>query len=180
MFCQNFKVVHSCHGIGEIVAVDTRKTQAGEDRIWTCRFPQDEGVLTLQVSEDRGLQRIRGLIDPAEVPRVLQHLTECVLPPTPPSTQGRKRHFREKVKERDIYRRCELLRELSRLKWRMPGEQTMLVFVRQQLVAELALVSGLPDEEIGAQIDQICQLEPPARPGARPRASDPDHSKATG
>jgi len=159
VFFPHLKVVHQRLGIGTVVAVESRQTPQGPERILTCQFLQPgEAALTLQVAERVGTHTLRGLVEPDQVPLILEHLENSVPPPAAPRSLVRKRHFREKFKNVDVYSRCDLLKELSHLKSRMPGEQQMLLIIRSQLSAELALVSGQPLEHHAALIDRLCKL----------------------
>jgi RNA polymerase-interacting CarD/CdnL/TRCF family regulator len=159
MYKQNNKLLHSFFGIGTVLSVENRTILGRSSRVAICKFSstERERELELMVNVDRDYHLMRPLISKEEVADVFDHLNNYQPDRRRPRWQARKDGYSTKLKCGDIYRRCEVVKDLlafSQKRELSPWERAMLNNSRQVLVAELSEVSQLTRGQVREKVDR--------------------------
>ena len=158
MFMQNHKLLHSFFGVGTVVSVEDRTILGQPSRVAVCKFSSErERELKLLVNIELDYHLMRPLITEAEVASVFEHLVNYKPDERRPRWQVRKDGYSTKLKGGDIYRRCEVVKDLHALSSKRElslWERAMLDNSRNVLVAELSEVTSLTREQIKEKVDR--------------------------
>lgn len=162
MFKKNHKLLHSFFGIGTVLSVENRTILGQPSRVAVCKFPSSgrERELKLMVNVDRDYNLLRPLISEEEVAVVFDHMINYEPDRRRPRWQARKDGYSTKLKCGDIYRRCEVVKDLqmlSRKRGLSGWERAMLNNSRDVLVAELSEVSKLAQEQIREEVERCAR-----------------------
>ncbi len=157
MLQQGSKIFHSLHGIGTVESVE-EKIVLGQPTRFSISSFGDDG-LKIMINLDRKDSMVRPLIEPAEIPKVLEHLENWVsdLPSKAPTRYNTNL---SKLKTGSIYALCEVIKGLTTLSEERklsPKDQAMLDKCRKHLAEELGLVHKVDSEEMEQVIDATCR-----------------------
>ncbi len=151
------KIFHSLHGIGTVVSVEEKVVLGLPTRFSISSFGDDG--LKIMVNLDRKDSMVRPLVDPKDVPKVLEHLENWVsdLPSKAPTRYSANL---SKLKTGSIFSLCEVIKGLTSLSEERklsPKDQTMLEKCRKHLAEELGLVHKVGTEQMEQVIDSTCR-----------------------
>lgn len=154
---QGSKIIHSLHGIGTVESVE-EKIVLGQPTRFSISSFGDDG-LKIMINLDRKDSMVRPLIEPAEIPKVLEHLETWVsdLPSKAPTRYSTNLN---KLKTGSIYSLCEVIKGLTTLSEERklsPKDQTMLEKCRKHLAEELGLVRSIDIDQMEQMIDETCR-----------------------
>lgn len=142
-FAVSDNVVYPGHGVGEVVAVDTKEVAGCSLVFYSIKFP--EIGMTIMVPENQ-VQKVglRPIISKTEASKVLGILQEKDVKIDNQTWNRRYREYMEKIKTGSVYEIAEVLRDLFLLKVDKElsfGERKMLETARNLLIAELSLAT---------------------------------------
>ena len=157
MLKQGSKIIHSLHGIGTVESVE-EKVVLGQPTRFSISSFGDDG-LKIMINLDRKDNMVRPLVEPSEVPKVLEHLEKWVsdLPSKAPTRYSANL---SKLKTGSIYACCEVIKgliSLSEERKLSPKDQAMLEKCRKNLAEELGLVRKVNTDEMEQVIDATCR-----------------------
>ncbi len=157
MFTEGSKIFHSLHGIGTVVSVE-EKVVLGQPTRFSISSFGDDG-LKIMINLDRVDTMIRPLIEPSDVPKVLEHLETWVsdLPSKAPTRYSTNLN---KLKKGGVFALCEVVKGLTALSEERkltPKDQAMLEQCRKHLAEELSLVRDADPGEMEQMIDSTCR-----------------------
>ncbi len=157
MLQEGSKIFHSLHGIGTVVSVE-EKVVLGQPTRFSISSFGDDG-LKIMVNLDRKDSMVRPLIEPNDVPKVLDYLQTWVsdLPSKAPTRYSTNL---SKLKTGNVFALCEVVKGLTSLSEERklsPKDQIMLEQCRKHLAEELSLVRDADREEMEQMIDTTCR-----------------------
>lgn len=148
-------VVHPHHGVGRVVSNQPQRLD-GRERSYLKLDLVDRALTIMVPCESATAIGLRAVIGPSEVRQIVAVL-EAEPAPAPTNWSARERHYREKLRRRDVLELAAVVRDLGtrahpdRLALR---EQQLYEQTRRQLAAELGHALGLTTEQAAARIDQ--------------------------
>ena len=151
------KAVYPVHGVAEVVALEQRDIGGNQTSVYILKV-LDTGMKIMVPTMNAGSVGLRELITAKQVKEVYAILKSRDIPRDTQTWNRRYREYMEKIKTGSVFEIAEVLRDLSVL--RAPkdlsyGERKMLETARGQMVKELALAKGVPEDKISAEIDAI-------------------------
>ena len=157
MLQEGSKIFHSLHGIGTVESVEEKIVLGQVTRFSISSFGDDG--LKIMINLDRKDSMVRPLIEPTEVPKVLEHL-ETWVSDLPSKAPTRYSTNLSKLKTGSIYSLCEVIKGLTSLSEERklsPKDQAMLEKCRKHLAEELGLVHKKATDEMEVMIDTTCR-----------------------
>lgn len=157
MLQEGSKIFHSLHGIGTVVSVEEKVVLGLPTRFSISSFGDDG--LKIMVNLDRKDSMVRPLVDPQDVPKVLEHL-ETWVSDLPSKAPTRYSANLSKLKTGSIFALCEVIKGLTSLSEERklsPKDQAMLEKCRKHLAEELGLVHKVDSEQMEQVIDSTCR-----------------------
>ena len=157
MLQEGSKIFHSLHGIGTVESVEEKVVQGQPTRFTISSFGDDG--LKIMINLDRKDSMVRPLVEPSEVPKVLEHL-ETWVSDLPSKAPTRYSANLSKLKTGSIYALCEVIKGLTTLSEERklsPKDQAMLEKCRKHLAEELGLVHKKDTDEMEQVIDATCR-----------------------
>lgn len=156
---QGSKIFHSLHGIGTVVSIE-EKVVLGQPTKFSISSFGDDG-LKIMVNMNKKGKMIRPLVNPDEVPKVIEHLQSWAsdLPSKAPTRYSMNLG---KLKTGSIYALCEVIKGLTVLsesRKLSPKDAAMLEQTRKHLSEELSLVRDMDPEETAQMIDDACRSD---------------------
>ena len=151
------KIFHSLHGIGTVESVEEKVVLGLPTRFSISSFGDDG--LKIMINLDRKDCMVRPLIEPGEIPKVLEHMEKWVsdLPSKAPTRYSTNL---SKLKTGSIYSLCEVIKgliSLSEERKLTPKDHAMLEKCRKHLAEELGLVRKMDSEQMEQVIDETCR-----------------------
>jgi len=146
--------VHRQHGVGRVVKLETRRFDAGPERLY-YQLAIPTGTVWVPVEgPPSGLRELTAKEDLARYRGVLRSR------PTPLAADHRQRQIAlvERLKESSFEARCEVVRDLTAYSWHKALNESsgpMLRSARHALCAEWAAVEGLPLDEATREVEAL-------------------------
>ena len=156
-FVAGGKAVYPGYGVAEVKGVENRTISGSEQRFYVLRVLSKDMTLMVPMANADSVG-LRNLIESDEVEKVYDVLRKRGEKISTATWNRRYREYTEKIRTGSLYEIATVLRDLSLLrsdKELSYGERNMLENARELLVQELALVKGISEEAIGAEIEQI-------------------------
>lgn len=156
-FAVGDKVVYPVRGVADVVAIEQR--DIGGTKIDVYVLFLTEGGLKIMVPTANAITvGLRELISAKEVKEVYEILESRDVPRDTQTWNRRSREYMEKIKTGSVFEIAEVLRDLCVLRLTKElsfGERKMLDSARVLIVKELAIVKGVTELKINAEIDAI-------------------------
>lgn len=147
-------VVHSRHGVGQVVAVETREVESGDRKAY-FRIDIDMGTVWVPVEGvSRELRKLTPKGDLARYRSVLRSRPE----PLSKDHRERLNLLRERLKDGSLEARCEVVRDLTALTWNKAlneSSSVVLKATRRELCAEWAAAGGQLLTEASSEIGAL-------------------------
>lgn len=146
--------VHPQHGVGRVIKLETRRFDAGPERLY-YQLAIPTGTVWVPVKgPPSGLRELTAKEDLARYRGVLRSR------PTPLAADHRQRQIAlvERLKESSFEARCEVVRDLTAYSWHKALNESsgpMLRSARHALCAEWAVVEGLSLDEATREVEAL-------------------------
>lgn len=147
------KAVSPAHGVGEVLAIETREIAGQKQSFYKLRIV-DTGM-TYLVPVDAAGRSLRNVISKRESTKVFDILKSREIAVTAQPWNRRVREYDGMLKSGSPFEVAKVLRDLHRLKQGKElsfGEKDLLLKARLRLAAELALSRGARMEKVEADI----------------------------
>lgn len=160
MFTVGSKVIHPLHGLGTVDSIEEKTILEQVSRFACISFQNDRLKIMVNLGQKNSM--IRPLIAAEEIASVLSHLREQDGISLPTRSSDRYNINLKRIKSCDIYQLAEVIRDLTGLSKNhklSPKEQQMLKQARKTLAIEFSYVTGRVEDEMEAEIDEVCRCE---------------------
>lgn len=144
----SFKVgdnaVYPGHGVGSVVAIDTKEILGNKQTFYSIRII-DSGMKIMVPKDNAEAVGLRPIISKEEAAKVIEILKQTDVKIDNQTWNRRYREYMEKIKTGSVYEIAEVLRDLFLLKVDKElsfGERKMLDTARSLLLRELSLATG--------------------------------------
>ncbi len=141
--------VYPGHGVGEVMAVETKEIMGSEHSFYSIRIIES-GMKIMVPTNNAESVGLRPIISKKEAAKVLDILTETNVKIDNQTWNRRYREYMEKIKTGSVYEIAEVLRDLFVLKVDKElsfGERKMLDTARALLLKELSLATSKAELE---------------------------------
>jgi CarD family transcriptional regulator len=130
--------VYPGHGVGQIVAVETKEMMGSKFEFYICQIIET-GMKVMIPKNNIASVGLRPIISKEEAAKVIDILKVTEVKIDNQTWNRRYREYMEKIKTGSVYEIAEVLRDLFLLKELSFGEKKMLDTARTLLMKELAL-----------------------------------------
>lgn len=155
-FANDTPVCHPLYGLGTVQTVEEKVVLGETIALAQIFFPNENLKMMVNVAKDSEL--FRPVISRDEVDEVFQYLETHEVESLSRANQRQRLHL-EKIKSNNIYRLCEVIKDLALMSQRKKlsfKEAEMYERAKRVLVEELALVTGGPKEAMDEKVLAAC------------------------
>lgn len=152
-FIEGDHAVYPGHGVGEVVAVETKEILGSKQTFYSIRI-LETGMKIMVPKDNAQSVGLRPIVSKTEAAKVIEILKETNVKIDNQTWNRRYRDYMEKIKTGSVYEIAEVLRDLFLLKVDKElsfGERKMLDTARNLLLRELSLATST--EEMKKQED---------------------------
>ena len=152
-FVEGDHAVYPGHGVGEVVAVETKEILGSKQTFYSIRI-LETGMKIMVPKDNAQSVGLRPIVSKIEAAKVIEILKETNVKIDNQTWNRRYRDYMEKIKTGSVYEIAEVLRDLFLLKVDKElsfGERKMLDTARNLLLRELSLATST--EEMKKQED---------------------------
>lgn len=169
------KAVHPRHGVGEVIAIETRDLGGSKGEFYVLRLLDDATKkIMVPVNAAASNSGLRAIMSPSEADTVLETMRAKEVAVNEHPWSRRFRAYTEMINSGSPYEVAKVMRDMYRLKFDKDlsfGERRLLDQARSLLMKELALAKGILEEELQAEVAKIFELPVAAVPPVAPPAS---------
>lgn len=154
------KSVHPHHGVGEVVAIDTKEI-AGQKMTFYTLHLMSEGTKVMVATEAAAKLGLRRVVSRAEAKKVLDVLRDKTIAVTSQPWNRRYREYTEMLTSGSLYEVAKVMRDLSVIRGEKElsfGERGLLDKARALLVTELAISRRCKASRVENEIEEILGL----------------------
>lgn len=158
-FCSDSPVCHPLYGLGTVQTIEEKTVLGEKISLAQIFFPHEN--LKMMVNVDKETELFRAPLEKDQVKEVFSFLESHEVETLSRANQ-RQRMNLEKIKSNDIFRLCEVIKDLTLMSQKKKlsfKEAEMFERAKRVLVDELALVTGGKKEAIDERILAACISE---------------------
>jgi CarD family transcriptional regulator len=149
------KAVYPGHGVGEVVAIDTKEIMGSKQTFYSLHILETGMKIMVPATN---MNKMRPIISQDEAGQVISILKEKNVKIDNQTWNRRYREYMEKIKTGSVFEIAEVLRDLFLLKGDKDlsfGERKMLDTARSLLIKELALATKNEESFIETEVKEI-------------------------
>jgi len=161
MFKVGDVVVYPIHGVARITEIRTERIGDSQQLCYILeteiKTANEKPVIKLPVDKVES-NRVRKIVEEAEVPKVIAILTKRGLKTDTQTWNRRHREYQEKMRSGSIFQAAEVYRDLSLLKENKDlshGERRLFDQARNLLIKEISIAKRTEESEIERTISNI-------------------------
>ena len=168
------KAVHPRHGVGEVIAIETREIGGTKGEFYVLRILDDLTKKVMVPTNATGNAGLRPIMSVAEADSVLDTMRAKEVAVNEHPWSRRFRAYTEMINSGSPYEVAKVMRDMYRLKFDKDlsfGERRLLDQARSLLMKELALAKNLKEEDLQADVAKMFEATPPPAPPGTPPAA---------
>jgi CarD family transcriptional regulator len=154
------KAVHPRHGVGEVIAIETREIGGTKGEFYVLRL-LDDATKKIMVPTNATNAGLRAIMSEKEADTVMHTMRAKEVAVNEHPWSRRFRAYTEMINSGSPYEVAKVMRDMYRLKFDKDlsfGERRLLDQARSLLMKELALAKKIPEEELQAEVAIIFDL----------------------
>lgn len=152
------RAVHPRHGVGEVIAIETRDIGGNRTEFYVLRILDDQTKKVMVPTRDTAVAGLRPIMSVKEADSVLDTMRAKEVAVNEHPWSRRFRAYTEMINSGSPYETAKVMRDMHRLKFDKDlsfGERRLLDQARSLLMKELALAKNMKEEELQAEVAKM-------------------------
>lgn len=152
------KAVHPRHGVGEVIAIETREIGGTKGEFYVLRILDDLTKKVMVPTNATGNAGLRPIMSDSQADSVLDTMRAKEVAVNEHPWSRRFRAYTEMINSGSPYEVAKVMRDMYRLKFDKDlsfGERRLLDQARSLLMKELALAKNMKEEDLQADVAKM-------------------------